>query len=184
MSIISRIRNHAGLAVIIIACALLAFIVGDAINNNAGIFRSQDNSMANIAGHKIEFKEYDSRTDYEARLMAFRQSPDKPEEPTTQMREQAQTLVWNDLQEENTYNSDMEKLGLDKLSGQELAEILRDEKDPPAKCNNCSELSSQQLWLPNITKCRAISLMIKTAKFQICLSLQNAMLKTPPHGKV
>ncbi len=130
MSIISRIRNHAGLAVIIIACALLAFIVGDAINNNAGIFRSQDNSMAAIAGHKIEFKEYDSRTDYEARLMAFRQSPDKPEEPTTQMREQAQTVVWNDLQEENTYNSDMEKLGLDKLSGQELAEILRDEKRP------------------------------------------------------
>ncbi len=131
MSIISRIRNNAtGLAVGFVAFALVSFIVSDAINNNMSIFQSQDNSMATIGGHKIDFKEYDNRTDYEARLTAFRQNPDKPEEPTTQMREQAQNLVWNDMQDEYTYNEDMEKLGLKELSGQELAEILRDEKRP------------------------------------------------------
>ncbi len=149
MSIISRIRNNAGLAVIIIAGALLAFIVGDAINNNVGIFKSQDNSMAIINGHKVEFKEYDARTDYEARLMAFKQSPDKPEEPTTQMREQAQNQVWNDLQDEYTYNSDMEKLGLEKLSGQELAEILRDEKRP---AREMQQLFGQQFSAAMVTQ--------------------------------
>lgn len=131
MSIISRIRNNAtGLAVGIVAFALVAFIVSDAINNNMSIFRSQDNSVAIIAGNKISFQDYDFMSDNEARVYAFRQNPDNPEEPNTQMREYAKEQIWNQIVEDYTFKADLEKLGLDKVPAEEVAYLLTDEKRP------------------------------------------------------
>ena len=51
MATLQTIRNRGGLLVsIVIGLALIAFIVGDALNSGSRIFNSQRNQIGEIAG--------------------------------------------------------------------------------------------------------------------------------------
>ena len=54
MATLQTIRNRGGLLVsIVIGLALIAFIVGDALNSGSRIFNSQRNQIGEIAGGSI-----------------------------------------------------------------------------------------------------------------------------------
>ena len=54
MATLQTIRNRGGLLVsIVIGLALIAFIVGDALNSGSRIFNSQRNQIGEIAGEGV-----------------------------------------------------------------------------------------------------------------------------------
>ena len=54
MATLQTIRNRGGLLVsIVIGLALIAFIVGDALNSGSRIFNSQRNQIGEIAGEYL-----------------------------------------------------------------------------------------------------------------------------------
>ena len=61
MATLQTIRNRGGLLVsIVIGLALIAFIVGDALNSGSRIFNSQRNQIGEIAGEGVSI--IDSKT--------------------------------------------------------------------------------------------------------------------------
>ena len=63
MTILSSIRNRVGLLVGIIFTALLAFVLGDLLNTNSGIFggSGEDNTVGTINGHEVTIQEYQNK---------------------------------------------------------------------------------------------------------------------------
>ena len=62
MATLQTIRNRGGLLVsIVIGLALLAFIVGDALNSGSQIFNSGKNEVGEIAGEGISIIDFQNR---------------------------------------------------------------------------------------------------------------------------
>ena len=62
MATLQTIRNRAGLLVsIFIGLALMAFIVGDALNSGASIFNGERNQVGKIDGESISLMDFQSR---------------------------------------------------------------------------------------------------------------------------
>jgi peptidyl-prolyl cis-trans isomerase D len=60
MAIVNKIRERSGIAVAVIAVALLLFIVGGDIfsNQGGGLFGSSTNEVGEINGTKIDYQQY------------------------------------------------------------------------------------------------------------------------------
>ena len=62
MATLQTIRNRGGLLVsIVIGLALIAFIVGDALNSGSRIFNSQRNQIGEIAGEGVSIIDFQNR---------------------------------------------------------------------------------------------------------------------------
>ena len=62
MATLQTIRNRGGLLVsIVIGLALVAFIIGDALDSGSKIFNSQRNQIGEIAGESISITDFQSR---------------------------------------------------------------------------------------------------------------------------
>lgn len=121
MAILTKIRNRAGLAVGLVGFALAAFVISDAINNNLGIFRGQDNNVGEINGKAISIKEFDEKcTEMESDFKMQR----GVETVDPQTREMIREQVWNTLVEEETTNKEYEKTGVSELSNEELMDMI------------------------------------------------------------
>jgi peptidyl-prolyl cis-trans isomerase D len=121
MAILTKIRNRAGLAVGLVGFALVAFVVSDAINNNIGIFRSQDMNAGEVNGKKISFVEFEQKSkEMEGEMMLQRNL----ETIDPQTREMIKEQVWNTFVEEQTTNVEYEKTGIANMSDEELMDMI------------------------------------------------------------
>ena len=58
MATLQKIRNKAGLLVIVIGIALLAFIIGDFLNSGQAFFRMSQDKVVVVNGKKVTTQEF------------------------------------------------------------------------------------------------------------------------------
>ena len=109
MATLQKIRNHGVVLLLIVGAAMLAFILGDAINSGSSFFNLKNRKVAVIEGNNIMPEEYQAMIDETTKLMEIQYNQSSfDEEMTVQIREQ----VWQQLLMENLLNSQADKIGL------------------------------------------------------------------------
>ncbi|MDX5321127.1 MAG: SurA N-terminal domain-containing protein [Bacteroidota bacterium] len=125
MAVIEKIRQRSGLLIGIIGLALLSFLISDAINNNMGLFRGQDNTVGVIDGKTITYEEFSKKTQTIADNLEQQGQPVN-EFTQNMIREQ----VWNDYFQTLVIDRQYEELGL-MVTDQELFATVTNPVDFP-----------------------------------------------------
>ena len=140
MALINKIRERSGIAVAVIAIALILFIVGGDLfygqGGNGGLFGGNGNKIGEIAGTNIDYQAFQAkldvtRTNYEQQAGRALQ-----DQEVQQLRNQ----VWEQMIFDITYKEEFEKLGL-KVTPDELREMIQGTK-------NLSPMIKQQFTDP------------------------------------
>lgn len=121
MAILTKIRNRAGLAVGFVGFALVAFIVSDALNSNVSIFGGNDTSVAVIGGDEVDYREFENVFNfqkYEFAVKGKKTSLDPAEE------DQVRDFSWQVLLREKIFIPEYKKLGIDKITPDELKDMI------------------------------------------------------------
>jgi peptidyl-prolyl cis-trans isomerase D len=88
MATLEKIRNKAGLLVLVVGLALFAFIIGDFLNSGSTYFRQSQERVAEINGEVIKIQDYQARVDEMTEVYKMQSgSTSLPEEYMTQIRE-------------------------------------------------------------------------------------------------
>jgi peptidyl-prolyl cis-trans isomerase D len=127
MAIVNKIRERSGIAVAVIAVALLLFILGsDFLTNKGGgsLFGSDANKVGEINGTTIDQKQFLALV--EAQKLNFEQNQGRSasESDLNQIRDQ----VWDKLIVENSYMTEFAKLGI-TVTDEELKEMVQGAKN-------------------------------------------------------
>jgi peptidyl-prolyl cis-trans isomerase D len=127
MAIVNKIRERSGIAVAVIAVALLLFILGsDFLTSKGGssLFGSDESKVGEINGTVIDQTQFLAL--YEAQKLSFEQSQQRSasESDLNQIREQ----VWEKLIVENAYTAEFSKLGI-TVTDEELKEMVQGAKN-------------------------------------------------------
>src|SRR6218665_1584726 len=140
MALINKIRERSGIAVAVIAIALILFIVGGDLfygkGGSGGLFGGNSNKIGEIAGTSIDAQAFQAkldvaRTNYEQQAGRALQ-----EQEVQQLRNQ----VWEQMIFDIAYKEEFEKLGL-KVTPDELREMIQGTK-------NLSPMIKQQFTDP------------------------------------
>ena len=119
MATLQTIRNRGGLLVsIVIGLALIAFIVGDALNSGSRIFNSQRNQIGEIAGEGVSIIDFQNRVSKNEEMI-------KAMNNVSSLNEEQQTMLRELMQRE------YDEIGID-VSGDELYDALLGENMSPA----------------------------------------------------
>lgn len=127
MAIVNKIREKSGVAVVVIAIALILFIVGGdfvAGSNGSSLFGSNNNTVGEINGTTVDFQQFANQV--EGQRMQFENSTGRSasEQEQAQIREQ----VWEKLIFDNVYIKEFEKIGI-TVSDDELREMVQGPKN-------------------------------------------------------
>jgi peptidyl-prolyl cis-trans isomerase D len=126
MAIVNKIRERSGIAVAVIAVALLLFIVGGDIfsNQGNGLFGSNNNQVGEINGTAVDYQQFVNLV--ESQKLQFENNAGRSanEQEISQIREQ----IWEKLIFENVYVEEFEKLGI-TVSDDELRELIQGTKN-------------------------------------------------------
>lgn len=125
MAVIEKIRQRTGLLILIIGLALLSFLVSDAISNNMGIFRGEDNTVGVIDGKSITYQEFSEKTQKISDNLEQQGQPVN-EFTLNMIREQ----VWNDYFQTLVIDGQYEELGL-MVTGDEIFATVTNPVDFP-----------------------------------------------------
>ena len=88
MATLEKIRNQAGLLVIVVGLALFAFIIGDFLNSGSSYLRQDQDQVANVNGTPINILEYQQRIDEMSNIYKMQsQTNAVPEEVNAQIRQ-------------------------------------------------------------------------------------------------
>jgi len=140
MALINKIRERSGIAVAVIAIALILFIVGGDLiggrGKGGGLFNSDDNKIGEIAGTAIDYQAFQAKLDI-ARSNYEQQAGRALQEAEVQ---QLRNQVWEQMIFDITYKAEFEKLGL-KVTPDELSELIQGSK-------NLSPIVKQQFTDP------------------------------------
>ncbi len=140
MALINKIRERSGVAVAVIAVALILFIVGGDLfsggSGQGGLFGSNNNKIGEIAGTSIDYQAFQAKLDV-ARTNYEQQAGRALQEQEIQ---QLRSQVWEQMVFDITYKEEFEKLGL-KVTADELREMVQGTK-------NLSPLIKQQFTDP------------------------------------
>lgn len=119
MATLQTLRNKGGVIItVVIALALLAFILGDLMGNGNGIFSNND-EIGVIDGKTIKVQEYQQKVDeYEAFAKMNSQQMSLTEEQQNQIREQ----VWQQMIREVAFDKQYEKAGID-VTAEEIMDM-------------------------------------------------------------
>lgn len=127
MAVIGKIRNKGKMLLFIIGFSLVAFILGDFLSSNRGMFGGDRTSVAVIGGKKINAQDFDERVQTLIQNYKLNQNTETVDQNTSdQMREQA----WNQLVSEEVIGTQIEKLGL-KVSPEELFDMVKGKNPHP-----------------------------------------------------
>ncbi|MCM1153444.1 MAG: SurA N-terminal domain-containing protein [Muribaculum sp.] len=115
MATLEKIRKRSVLLLIVIAVALLAFILGDAISNGRNLF-GNGTTVAKIGGDKIDITEYtNKREELNQQLEEARKAnPNNPQLPDAQALSQ---MALEQLVAEHLLNDAVEKMGIKPSAG-------------------------------------------------------------------
>lgn len=121
MATLQTIRNRGGLLVsIVIGLALVAFIVGDALNSGASIFNSSRNEVGEIAGESISIMDYQNKINKNEEMIKMMNG-------TSALSEEQQAMLrentWQQMVMDIVMNREYDELGI-SVSGDELYDML------------------------------------------------------------
>lgn len=129
MSILEKIRNRSGLAIVVVGGALALFVISDALQSNSRIFGgSQSTNVGEINGEAIGVKTFEAKVAQNTELMRQQMGPDaKMDQNTIDMvREQ----TWSQLVMEGIMTGEYEDLGI-KITDEELMDMFTGENIHP-----------------------------------------------------
>lgn len=120
MSLINKIRERSGLAVGVVAFAIVAFILSDLFSGRSRFFGGNDQVAGKIDGKSITNQEFSAKVE-SLREQFQQQSGRAPaEQDMAQIREQA----WNEFLFDIAYRKEFDKLGL-TVSPDELVDMVQ-----------------------------------------------------------
>lgn len=121
MATLQKIRDHAGtLVTIIVALALLAFIVGDLFKAD-GTFGSSRNNVGSIAGNDIPYQYYQARVDENTEIYKQNTQQNSLE---TSVYDQIQEETWEQLIRQYVIEEEYEKAGIN-VTADELYDMVQ-----------------------------------------------------------
>jgi len=121
MSIITQIRNKAGLMVALIGLALVSFLLMDVFSQNSLFTQNNSNVIGEIDGEEITAPAFEARMAEAVENYKANQKTDKVDEATlSSLRDQ----VWNEMVRERLMKNAMEELGL-AVSSEELFDMVQ-----------------------------------------------------------
>lgn len=127
MATLEKIRNKAGLLILVVGLALFAFIIGDFLRSGSTYFRQSQETIAEIDGKVIKIQEYQQHVDEMAEMYKMQTGQSSlPEEYMTEIRES----VFKNMVREIVMNEQSEKLGL-VVSPEELFDMVQGENISP-----------------------------------------------------
>ncbi len=127
MATLEKIRNKAGLLIIVVGVALFAFIIGDFLNSGSTYFRQTQEKIASVDGETITIQDYQSRIDEMTEVYKMQTgNANIQEDMMTQLRES----VYMSMVQEVVLGEAAEKLGL-TVSAEELFDMVQGENISP-----------------------------------------------------
>lgn len=140
MALINKIRERSGIAVAVIAIALILFIVGGDLfygsGGRGGLFGGNSNKIGEIAGTSIDAQAFQAKLDVARANYEQQAGRALQEQEVQQLRNQ----VWEQMIFDIAYKEEFEKLGL-KVTPDELREMIQGTK-------NLSPMIKQQFTDP------------------------------------
>ena len=119
MATLQSIRNHGTILLVVVGVAMLAFILGDFLNSGSSFFNKGRENVAEIAGHKVHYTEYEAAKDQLTEVYKIETgTSDINEDLTIQLRNQA----WQLLLMNYTLGEQAEKIGMD-VTSEELSQL-------------------------------------------------------------
>jgi peptidyl-prolyl cis-trans isomerase D len=120
MSVIQKIQEkYAKLMAIIIAVALMIFVVMLAFENGGRLFRgSNSTAIGKVNGSAIEYNDFQKKVDEQEGNMQNQGYP-----PGPNLTQQAVEMAWNQEVNQALLNSELDKLGI-KVGKKEMGDIL------------------------------------------------------------
>lgn len=127
MATLEKIRNKAGLLVIVVGVALFAFIIGDFLNSGSTFFRQNQEKIVEVDGHVRSIQQYQERIDEMTEFYKMQSGMSTlPEEYMNQIRQS----VYNSMVQEIVLTEAMDKLGM-TVSPEELFDMVQGENISP-----------------------------------------------------
>ncbi|GAB3505142.1 peptidylprolyl isomerase [Emticicia fontis] len=140
MALINKIRERSGIAVAVIAIALILFIVGGDLfygkGGSGGLFGGNRNKIGEIAGTSIDAQAFQAKLDVARSNYEQQAGRALQDQEVQQLRNQ----VWEQMIFDIAYKEEFEKLGL-KVTPDELREMIQGTK-------NLSPMIKQQFTDP------------------------------------
>jgi len=126
MATLERIRNRAGLLVIVVGVALFAFVIGDFLKSGSTFFNQSKQKVATVDGESIDIRDFQARVDNITNR--YRQGSNLQEEQIAQIRES----VFEEMIGSILFNREAEKVGfavgreekLDLIMGDNIAPVI------------------------------------------------------------
>lgn len=103
-----NLRNRAGLVIIVIGLAILAFLLGDALQSGVPLWAKSQNQVGNINGRSIDYNEFNAMVEQTA--LNYQQQMGGVETP--QLKNFAVQQVWNQMVSQELLNAEIEKIGI------------------------------------------------------------------------
>lgn len=127
MATLEKIRNKAGLLVIVVGVALFAFIIGDFLNSGSTFFRQTQEKIVEVDGQVMSIQQYQERIDEMTEFYKMQSGMSSlPEEYMNQIRQS----VYNSMVQEVVLTEAMDKLGM-HVSPEELFDMVQGENISP-----------------------------------------------------
>ncbi len=125
MATLEKIRSKAGLLVVVIGVALMAFVLGDILTGNKTMFSGSSFDIADVDGTPLSVQSYQERLDEVFRV--YEMNRGKIDEQTSEsLREQ----TWNDFIQEAVMVQEYEALGME-ISDAELQDMVQGDNIHP-----------------------------------------------------
>ena len=132
MSVISYIRNRSGIAVSVVAIAMLLFIVGGDFMSSNSIIKDLfggGNHVGEINGRKITFEEYNKELGRLENEYSLNTGKNADEQTMQSLREQA----WNELINKYVYDPQTESVGIRVSETETIDMVQGDNINPQVK---------------------------------------------------
>ena len=128
MALINKIREKSGIAVGVLAIALLLFILGgDILSGNSAtsnLLNGDSNKVGTIAGEDIDYQQFVSMVDAQRQQFEISNGRSASEQELASIREQ----IWEQLILDKAFEPEFQKLGID-VTADELRELLQGAKN-------------------------------------------------------
>jgi len=99
MASLQRIRNHGGLLIAIVGLAMLAFILGDLLNNSGSLLHRNQTNFGSVAGNQVTIMDFQNTQQFFNSNEQFRS-------------QNSNLLAWNTFVTYFTYKSHADQIGM------------------------------------------------------------------------
>jgi len=126
MGLMTSLRNRAGLVIFVIGLAIVAFLLGDAINVGTPFWQRSQNEVGSVNGEAMDYQAFNVQVDQAAQM--YQQQMGGTSSP--QMRGFAVQQVWNQFLTQNLLNQEIESIGL-QIGKEELNSLVHGSNPSP-----------------------------------------------------